>query len=155
MPVKDVKDTNNQLQRFVDAQDRLQGGKYGDATIFEVACLEMLQEQKRTHWMWFIFPQLRGLSPSTTGTHYGLRGIEETIAFMCHPVLQNRYRACVGIVNNPKTIESFSEIDKMKLRSSLSLFYVANGSPENIYLDVLDCMGWDLCDKTLELLGMI
>src|SRR4029453_19071952 len=77
------------LQRFVDAQS---GG------VFEQALSEIMAGEKRSHWMWFIFPQHRDLGRTPTAKFYGLSGEEEAGAYLAHPVLGSRYREAVAAV---------------------------------------------------------
>ncbi len=108
------------LQRFVDAQS---GG------VYERALAEIRAGEKRSHWMWFIFPQHRELGRSATAKFYGLSGEVEARAYLAHPVLGPRYRECVAaaraLVDAGKTLEAiFGELDAMKFRSSVEIFGV-------------------------------
>lgn len=108
------------LQRFVDSQ------AFG---VYERALSEISAGEKRSHWMWFIFPQHRDLSRSSTGKFYGLSGEAEAQAFLAHPVLGPRYRECVAAVrmklNEGKSLEAiFGAVDAMKFRSSVEIFGV-------------------------------
>ena len=114
--------TKEDLSRFVDAQ----------ADTYDTALAEIRAGQKRSHWMWFIFPQLRGLGHSTMAQHYGIASLDEARAYLAHPVLGPRYRTCVEAVdalgtNDPVAV--FGTTDAMKLRSSLTLFEAAELSP--------------------------
>lgn len=107
-------DTFN-LQRFVDAQ--------GD--VYEDVLAELSHGRKTTHWMWFIFPQLRALGRSVTAHYYGIASAEEAVAYLRHPVLGPRLLACVDCllaldIANPHVV--FGSPDDMKLRSCLTLF---------------------------------
>jgi uncharacterized protein (DUF1810 family) len=110
------------LRRFVTAQE----GAYPQA-------LEELRlGRKRGHWMWFIFPQLRGLGRSETARHYGIASLEEAEAYLRHPLLGGRLRHCIGTVNgiaSASAVEIFGETDAMKLRSCATLFRRAGGGP--------------------------
>ena len=113
------------LQRFVDAQG---GG------VYEQALREIRAGEKRSHWMWIIFPQHRDLGRSPTAKYYGLSGAEEASAYLAHPVLGPRYRECVAAVRTqvdaaPSTSSGqarlgaiFGELDAMKFRSSVEIF---------------------------------
>jgi uncharacterized protein (DUF1810 family) len=113
------------LQRFVDAQA---GG------VYERALAEIRAGEKRTHWMWFIFPQHRDFGRSPTAKFYGLSGEEEARAYLEHPVLGPRYRESVAAVREqldagPSTrsgqarLEAiFGALDAMKFRSSVEVF---------------------------------
>ncbi len=103
------------LGRFVSAQD----GVY--AAVLE----ELRGGQKRTHWMWFIFPQLRGLSRSSMGQKYALASREEAQAYAAHPVLGSRLRECTQLVLEieGRGIEAvFGPPDDLKFRSCMTLF---------------------------------
>jgi uncharacterized protein (DUF1810 family) len=105
------------LQRFVDAQG---GG------VYEQALSEIKAGEKRSHWMWFIFPQSAELGRSATAKHYGLSGEEEARAYLAHPVLGDRYRACVAAVRAQvdagRSLEAiFGALDARKLGSSVAL----------------------------------
>jgi uncharacterized protein (DUF1810 family) len=108
------------LQRFVDAQA---GG------VYEQALSELRAGKKRSHWMWFIFPQHRDLGRSPTAKFYGLSGQEEARAYLTHPLLGPRYRECVAAVRAQvdagKSLEAiFGDLDAMKFRSSMEIFGV-------------------------------
>lgn len=109
------------LGRFVAAQE----------DIYETALAEIRRGGKRTHWMWFIFPQLRGLGHSAMAQKYGIGSLEEARAYLDHPVLGSRYRECVAALQDlidTNADEVFGRTDAMKLRSSLTLFGEASGS---------------------------
>ena len=113
-----------QLQRFVDAQDR----------IFETALSELKSGKKQSHWMWFVFPQLAGLGRSPTAQFYAIRSLHEARAFLAHPTLGDRYRQCVeamlGWSGRKDASEILGDVDAVKLRSSLTLFENASGNPQ-------------------------
>ena len=105
------------LQRFLEAQDS--GGTY------ERALGELRAGAKRTHWMWFVFPQLAGLGSSFMAQRYALRSLDEAAAYLDHPILGPRLRACVAAMNaaNGKTArEILGSPDDLKFRSCLTLF---------------------------------
>ena len=96
------------LQRFVDAQVR----EYAYANV----CAELRRGQKNGHWMWFIFPQIKGLGTSRTALHYGISGGEEAHAYLRHPILGPRLRECTKLVNaiEGRTIKQiFSDPDDL------------------------------------------
>jgi len=106
------------LQRFVDAQA---GGAY------EQALSEIRAGEKRSHWMWFIFPQSVELGRSPAAKYYGPSGEDEAWAYLAHPLLGPRYRECVAAVraqlNAGKSLEAiFGGLDAMKFRSSVEMF---------------------------------
>ena len=111
------------LQRFVDAQQ----------AVFETVRAELGAGRKRSHWMWFIFPQLRGLGHSHMAHQYGITGLAEAIAYMEHPVLGPRLRECTHLVNHVAE-RSITQIlgspDDMKFHSSMTLFARATADNE-------------------------
>lgn len=103
------------LQRFVDAQ----------AATYAAALAELKAGRKRSHWMWFVFPQIAGLGLSPTAQRYAISGLDEARAYLAHPLLGPRLRACVAAVNSVEgrtAHEIFGSPDDLKLRSSLTLF---------------------------------
>jgi uncharacterized protein (DUF1810 family) len=93
---------------------------------------ELEAGSKRTHWMWFIFPQLRGLGLSATAQFFGLDGREEARAYLAHPVLGQRLVECTEIVNRieGKTAEEiFGNPDDLKFRSCMTLFSTVHTEP--------------------------
>ena len=110
------------LQRFIDAQN----------PVYEQACTELRSGRKESHWMWFIFPQLRGLGSSPTATTFGISSREEAEAYFAHPVLGNRLRDCTLLVNEVEgrsAEQIFGYPDVLKFRSSMTLF--ASITPDN------------------------
>lgn len=109
-----------ELSRFVAAQDRA----------FDTALAELKAGRKQTHWMWFIFPQLRALGRSPTAHFYGIGSIEEARAYLRHPVLADRLARAVDAVlgiSERSAHEIFGSPDDMKFRSSMTLFSEAAG----------------------------
>jgi uncharacterized protein (DUF1810 family) len=103
------------LQRFVDAQ----------AATYAAALAELKAGRKRSHWMWFVFPQIAGLGLSPTAQRYAISGLDEARAYLAHPLLGPRLRACVAAVNSVEgrtAHEIFGSPDDLKFRSSLTLF---------------------------------
>ena len=104
------------LQRFILAQDG----------IYETALGELRAGSKQGHWMWFIFPQLRGLGLSPTARHYGIVSLGEARAYLAHPLLGLRLRECVEAIlplaERLSAEQILGSIDVLKLRSSLTLF---------------------------------
>ena len=135
----------NSLERFVQAQENT----------YETALNEIKNGKKETHWMWFIFPQLRGLGMSSISRYYGLEGIEEARAYLEHPVLSERlYNICDALLDHTdKPIRKiFGDIDAMKLKSSMTLFALAKES-YSIYHEVLLCFfDYDFCPATEDLI---
>lgn len=120
------------LQRFVDAQDS--GDTYGYALV------EIRAGRKRTHWMWFVFPQIAGLGRSPTAVRYAIGSLEEARAYLAHPVLGGRLRECalaLTEVEGRSALDIFGGIDAQKLRSSMTLFALAHPD-EPVFRQVLD-----------------
>jgi uncharacterized protein (DUF1810 family) len=118
------------LSRFVDAQ------AHG---VYERALEELRGGLKRSHWMWFVFPQVAGLGRSPTAQHYAIASLGEARAYLAHPVLGPRLRECAAVVAElPAGAEAiFGGIDAMKLRSSMTLFLRA-AADEPVFRRVLD-----------------
>ncbi|MGA2951905.1 MAG: DUF1810 domain-containing protein [Caulobacteraceae bacterium] len=113
----------NDLERFVAAQ----------ASSYDAALAEIRSGAKRSHWMWWIFPQLVGLGLSPTAQRYAIRSRDEARAYLGHRLLGTRYLACVAALPILKGLTAetvFGGVDAMKLRSSLTLFTEAGGPPE-------------------------
>lgn len=132
------------LQRFVDAQEG----------IYATALAELRAGDKRTHWMWFVFPQMRGLGFSSNAQFYGIASLEEAKAYLAHPVLGPRLRECTRAVLDVtgKPLEAIlGGVDAQKFRSSMTLFLRASGEP--IFREALDryCGGRE-DEKTLALI---
>jgi len=104
-----------QLQRFVDAQQ----------PVIQDVLVELGQGRKRSHWMWFIFPQIQGLGHSPLAIKFAISGREEASAYLAHPVLGPRLRECTELVNRleGRSIEQILGYpDDLKFRSSMTLF---------------------------------
>jgi uncharacterized protein (DUF1810 family) len=125
-------DDPHQLARFVQAQD--EGGTY------ETAVGELRAGRKRGHWMWFVFPQIAGLGQSPMARMYALRSLDETRSYLAHPLLGLRLTECTAIVaglEGRSAQDIFGAVDAMKLRSSMTLFGLADPSSP-LYAAVLD-----------------
>jgi uncharacterized protein (DUF1810 family) len=118
------------LQRFVDAQ----------ASCFAQVRSELAAGKKRTHWMWFIFPQLKGLGSSPMAQRFAISGIEEAKAYLAHPVLGDRLRDCTALVNavSGRSVEDiFGYPDDLKFHSSVTLFAQASHPENNVFSEAL------------------
>jgi uncharacterized protein (DUF1810 family) len=110
------------LDRFVLAQN----------DHYQSAFAELRRGTKRTHWMWFIFPQIEGLGQSEMARRYAIRSLDEARAYLGHPLLGPRFRECVAALQDLTGITAeqvFGPVDAVKLRSSLTLFLAASGEP--------------------------
>ncbi|MES2445179.1 MAG: DUF1810 domain-containing protein [Pseudomonadota bacterium] len=106
------------LARFLDAQ----------AGSYETALAEIRGGAKRSHWMWYVFPQLGGLGRSAMAQRFAIGSLAMAQAYLAHPVLGARLRECVGALPGGRSAEQvFGAVDAMKLRSSLTLFAAAGG----------------------------
>ena len=156
--------TEARLERFVDAQA---GGE------FESALSEMKAGQKRTHWIWYVFPQLAGLGTSHMSQTYAIRDLEEAVAYLRHPVLGGRLleitTAVAGQLRTGVAVDRLmgSSIDAAKLVSSLTLFgrvarslSASPGDPHAAFADLADeiltaaaAQGYPECGHTLNRLA--
>jgi uncharacterized protein (DUF1810 family) len=130
------------LDRFIHAQEKTYAG----------ALAELKAGQKTGHWIWWVFPQLRGLGASHNSTYYGLVDEAEARAYLQHPILGARYQECLEVVHghlclsrvDPEELMG-SDVDVMKLRSSLELFLkvspVEDTKLRGQALDVLKVLG--------------
>jgi uncharacterized protein (DUF1810 family) len=141
--------TTDDLSRF----ERAQRGSY------ERALDEVRAGEKRTHWMWFVFPQIAGLGQSATSREFAIRSLDEARSYLAHPVLGARLREISGALLDLEPGRSakriFGGIDAMKLRSSMTLF--ARADPQElVFQQVLDrYFDGDADRKTDALLGRL
>lgn len=121
---------NNDLTRFLDAQNKL----------YLTAYSELKKGKKETHWMWFIFPQIKGLGKSTLAKYYAIADLKEAEDFLSHPVLaKHLIEICKVLLEyKRKSIEAvLGELDARKLRSSMTLFsQLENADP--VFQEILD-----------------
>ena len=133
------------LQRFIEAQN----------SVYEDVLKELKLGQKIGHWMWYIFPQIRGLGRSAMSQEFAINSLEEAIAYLDHPLLGERLRTCTQVVidtDGRTSKQIFGFIDDLKFRSSMTLFnYVSEnkqifkdallkyygGKPDMLTLDIL------------------
>lgn len=114
------------LERFVTAQ----------ASVFPTVLAELKAGHKRNHWMWFVFPQLRGLGHSSMASFYGIASLNEARAYLAHPLLGPRLELCTRTVleiPNDSLHQIFGSPDDMKFQSSMTLFASAAGDPASAY----------------------
>lgn len=134
------------LERFVVAQEQ----------IYARALDEIRRGKKRSHWMWFIFPQLAGLGRSATAQRYAIADAAEARAYLAHPLLGARYVECVSALQDligSDAVAVFGDVDAVKLRSSLTLFEtVGAGALVGAALD--RWFGGQRDERTAELLGL-
>ena len=133
------------LDRFVEAQE----------PVYETALAEIRCGAKRSHWMWFIFPQLVGLGRSSTAQFYAIRSAEEARSYLDHPVLGPRYLECVSALQGlgfRDAVAVFGSIDAVKLKSSLTLFEAVRPGP--LLGAALDRWFGERDQMTIDLLGV-
>ena len=116
------------LLRFVHAQDS-GNVEYGTAS-YETALQEIKDGRKKTHWIWYVFPQMKGLGHSELSKFYGIDGREEAKAYMEHPVLSKRLiEATEAVYNNEKSVYEIFGSDTVKFRSCMKLFATISDDP--------------------------
>jgi uncharacterized protein (DUF1810 family) len=141
------------------AQDRFNLDRFlrAQANDYEQALSELESGRKRTHWMWYIFPQFDGLAFSSTSKHYAIKSLEEAKAYLEHPVLGPRLLECaeaVVRVEGRTAREIFGSPDDLKLRSCATLFACVS-PPDSVFDRLLGKYYRSECDeKTLRLLGL-
>ena len=138
-------DDPHDLHRFVEAQQRT----------FMQAVSELEDGHKTSHWMWFVFPQLRGLGRSPMATRYGIESLDEAHAYLAHPLLGPRLKECVRLalrIDGRSITEIFGSPDHMKFRSCMTLFDRA-APDETLFAQALQkYFGGTPDARTLELL---
>jgi uncharacterized protein (DUF1810 family) len=155
------------LTRFLHAQDQ--------GSAFAAALAELRAGAKRGHWIWFVFPQLRGLGVSPMADHFGIEGREEAQAYLGHPVLRSRLREAMAVVRDQLAARGASlrhlmgsHIDALKLVSSLTLFERVARTLHAVepcrelaelaamagdILDIANAQGYPRCRFTLDATG--
>ncbi len=134
------------LQRFVDAQ----------ALVYDTVRTELEAGCKRSHWMWFVFPQVQGLGSSATSRRFAIASLDEARAYRAHPVLGPRLTECTRLVNaieGKSASQIFGTPDDFKFRSSMTLFAQASAHPEVFDAALRKYYGGEPDERTLELLG--
>ena len=123
-------DDPHNLQRFVGAQ----------SSVYAQVCSELRDGRKRTHWMWFIFPQIEGLGYSELARRFAISSLQEAQAYLAHPILGPRLRECTRLVNQVggRSIEQiFGSPDDLKFHSSMTLFARAAPDDEQVFDEAL------------------
>ena len=138
-------DDHFDLQRFVDAQNR----------VIDAVLSELRAGRKRTHWMWFVFPQIAGLGSSAMAVRYAIGSLAEARAYLKHPLLGDRLRECVRLIvaSGRPIAEVFGHPDDWRFRSCVTLFAAA-APDEAVFSEALDvCCGGKPDPSTLERLA--
>lgn len=115
-------DMEYNLNRFAEAQDN----------VYEQVAKELRQGRKTSHWMWYIFPQIKGLGHSSTATYYAIRSLDEATQYLNHPVVGKRLLECCQILlglENKTAEDILGNVDAMKLKSSMTLFSLVSDNP--------------------------
>lgn len=132
------------LNRFLDAQ----------ADVYETALAELITGHKRTHWMWFVFPQIQGLGSSETARHFAIGDKAEALDYLEHPVLGRRLRECAETVLKTDKLSAadiFGYPDELKLKSSMTLFEHVADEENSIFTQVLKIFySGQCCELTLQ-----
>ena len=118
------------LQRFIDAQE----------APYNTVKHELIQGDKRSHWMWFIFPQVEGLGSSAIAIEFSISGLDEARAYLAHPVLGARLRECTALllqIRGRSLDQIFGYPDNLKFHSSMTLFSIASDG-ERLFEDALE-----------------
>ena len=125
-----TRDDAHDLERFVTAQQ----------ATYTRALAELRAGRKETHWMWFVFPQLRGLGHSPAAQRYGITGLAEARAYLDHPTLGARLRECAAVVlalDGSSAYDIFGSPDDLKLRSCATLFAQVS-EPRSVFQQLLE-----------------
>lgn len=136
------------IERFIEAQDK----------VYVNVIEELKNGRKRSHWMWFVFPQFAALGYSDTSLFYGIKCVDEARAYMENDTLKKRYLECCNILlklESSDILNILGEIDSMKLKSSLTLFRAVDKCNEKLYDDLLNKFYNDeKCSLTEQLLNL-
>lgn len=123
---KKIDDTS--LARFTTAQEKC----------FDQVIAELSEGKKRTHWIWFVFPQIFGLGFSEYSKYYGIKGLAEADSYWHHPLLRARYEECLGLIlNTQKSAQDIlGQVDAQKLQSSITLFLEVDKTSELLLMAI-------------------
>ena len=133
------------LDRFLKAQE----------DSYDTALDELRAGRKRSHWIWFIFPQIAGLGMSPTSQFYAIKSLDEAAAYLRHPILGGRLHECLKALQTLEQTDAnqvFGELDATKFRSSLTLFAEADPSDPIVEVALERWFGGRKDEKTLQLL---
>ncbi len=136
------------LQRFL----------YAQAPVYDDVIRELARGRKRSHWMWFIFPQVEGLGMSPTSRRFAIRDLAEARAYLAHPILGARIRECTALVNavdGRDARQIFGSPDDLKFRSSMTLFDAAGGEYPGFRFALEKYCGGRRDGRTLSLLERV
>ena len=125
------------LQRFLNAQES--GGIYDNMSTYQTALQEIHEGHKRTHWMWYVFPQMKGLGHSELSDFYGINGREEAFAYIAHPILRERLIEATEATMKHDVYSLFGA-DTIKFRACILLFASVSDIP--IFKQVMNKYRW-------------
>ena len=135
---KELEPTSN-LQRFINAQDY--GGIYDNTSTYAKALEEIKNGCKESHWIWYIFPQMKGLGHSKLSNYYGIKDRQEAYAYMENPILSSRLiEATEAVLNNKHTAYEIFGSDTIKFRSCMLLFSTISDNP--VFKQVIQKYHW-------------
>ncbi len=130
---------NRNLLRFVHAQDS--GGIYDDTGTYAQALQEVKAGHKSGHWMWYVFPQMKGLGHSEIANFYGINGREEAYAYIAHPVLRDRLvEISEAVLNNEHSVYDIFGADTIKFRACMLLFASVSDIP--VFKQIISKYRW-------------
>ena len=136
----------NEINRFITAQENS----------YEQALAEIISGSKKSHWMWYIFPQYRGLGYSNTSKFYAIKNLNEAKEYLGHSILGNRLREITNALlklENTNANRIFGSPDDLKLKSCMTLFSVVEDDDDNIFKKVIDkYFDNHMDEKTLKLI---
>ena len=134
------------LSRFITAQENK----------FDQALSEIMSGRKLGHWMWFIFPQFKGLGISETSTKYSIQNLDEAHDYLSHPILSTRLRQITNELirlDENNAIKVFGYTDRKKLKSSMTLFSIVDSSPESVFMKAIEkFFNGEMDERTLKLI---
>jgi len=136
------------LSRFIEPQD----------ADYEQALAEIRSGRKRSHWMWYVFPQFTGLGSSPTSMHYAIKSRDEAEAYLSHPIIGRRLVECAETVlqiRERSAFEVFGSPDDMKLRSSATLFASVSAEGSVFHRLIDQYFDGRRDDRTIELMGRV
>ena len=130
---------NRNLLRFIHAQDS--GGIYDGTGTYAEALQEVKAGHKRGHWIWYVFPQMKGLGKSEISEFYGINGREEAKAYIEHPVLKERLgEICKAVLNNEHSAYDIFGADTIKFRACILLFASVSDIP--VFMQIKNKYRW-------------
>jgi uncharacterized protein (DUF1810 family) len=136
-------DDPHNLERFVEAQ----------TPVFDAVVEELRAGRKRSHWMWFVFPQVKGLGSTAMAVKYGIASRDEASAYLAHDVLGPRLRQCAQLVTRSGAVTAqtlMGSVDALKLRSSMTLFAEVADDDADFVAVLQKYYGGERDSKTLE-----